>query len=222
MVNYMKKSRITLIVIIISIVIILGIIFGSIDYNKIKSGKKPIFMIRITDGSKSIQEYIGLGYRMQRSVGVSYKEELYQDNYVKFGLWFYLKNVNIDKPVINYEYKIEVDETNLCDKEQLYYEGNDYNIYTYCLNSINIHDGNEVKSLSDIISKNNDIIDKIISELIPKDTIYDGGTTIYKDGGTKKITSNGITIIKCNTLDGNRDIYIGADSLEFQDNFCKR
>ncbi len=218
MVNYMRKYKITL-VIILSVIILLGIIFGSIDYNKIKSGKKPIFMIRITDGSQVIQEYIGLGYRMQRSVGI--KEELYQDNYVKFGLWFYLREVKVDKPKFNYEYKIKVNENNLCDKEQLYYEGDDYNIYTYCINSITIYDGNSVKSLKDMIVENNNIIDKIISELIPKDTIYDGGTTIYKDGGTKKIASNGLTIIKCNTLDGNRDIYIGADSLEFQDNFCK-
>lgn len=213
----MKK----VLIIIFSILIFLGVIFGITDYNRIKSGEKPIFMIRITDGSKTIHEYIGLFYRMQREVGVSYKEELYQDNKVKFGLWFYIKDIDIPKPVISYSKKIETDESNICDKEELYYTGDGYNIYTYCIKSIILDDGKEKLELKDIIKDNNNIIDGIINELIPKDTLKDGGTTIYKDSMTKNFTNNGLTVIKCNTLSGNRDIYIGPDSMEFEEHFCK-
>lgn len=213
----MKK----VLIIILSILILLGVAFGITDYNRIKSGEKPIFMIRITDGSKTIHEYIGLFYRMQREVGVSYKEELYQDNKVKFGLWFYIKDVSISKPVIKYSKKIETSESNICDKEELYYIGYDYNIYTYCIKSIVLDDGKEKLELKNAIKNDNNVIDEIINELIPKDTLKDGGTTIYKDSMDKNFTNNGLTVIKCNTLNGNRDIYIGPDSMQFEEHFCK-
>lgn len=208
-------------IIIFSILIFLGVIFGITDYNRIKSGEKPIFMIRITDGSKITHEYIGLFYRMQREVGVSYKEELYQDNKVKFGLWFYIKDIDIPKPVISYSKKIETMESNICDKEELYYAGDNFNIYTYCIKSIILDDGKEKLELKDIIKDDNNIIDEIINELIPKNTLKDGGTTIYKDSMTKNFTNNGLTVIKCNTLSGNRDIYIGPNSMQFEEHFCK-
>lgn len=80
---------------ILSFIILLGIIFGMIDYNRIKNNKMPLFMIRITDAAKSKLNYIGLGYRMQRYVGVAPSEPLSSDNYVKFGLWIYTWDVSI-------------------------------------------------------------------------------------------------------------------------------
>ena len=49
--------------------------------------------------------------------------------------------------------------------------------------------------------------------------MFDGGTKIYKDGGTE-YTNNGITIINCHTLDGNRDIY-GPKNMTMQVIFVK-
>ena len=53
-------------------------------------------------------------------------------------------------------------------------------------------------------------------------------TTLYstmKDGGTKIYKSNDydITVIVCNTLIGNKDIFIGDYSLEYNNfTMCKR
>ena len=49
--------------------------------------------------------------------------------------------------------------------------------------------------------------------------LNDGGTKIYEDADN--YTDNGLTLIKCNTLDGNRDIYIGPKDMEYQESFCK-
>jgi len=92
-----NKNKKMIISIVIFIIIFLGLIFGISDYNNIKYGEKPNFMIRITDGSKQTHYYIGLGYMMERKVGVSYKEPLISDVYVRFGILFFNWDVEILK-----------------------------------------------------------------------------------------------------------------------------
>ena len=92
--NKAKKKTIYLI---LCFIFLLGIIFGVSDYKNIKYGDYPNFMIRVTDGSKSIQRYIGLGYTLERYVGASYKEPLISDNYVRFGILFFDWNIEILK-----------------------------------------------------------------------------------------------------------------------------
>ena len=55
----------------------------------------------------------------------------------------------------------------------------------------------------------------ITNKLEKTAALDDGGTTIYKD------KDKNITIIACNTLNGNRDVYIGDYQLSFKDNMCK-
>mgnify|MGYP003315501148 CR=1 FL=1 len=65
----------------------------------------------------------------------------------------------------------------------------------------------------------NNTLDSLIKKLELISSYYDGGTNIYNDGGTKKITNNGMTLIKCNTIDGNKDVIIGE--YEHLVDFCK-
>lgn len=62
----------------------------------------------------------------------------------------------------------------------------------------------------------NPSIDKITSELTEKEILRDGGTTIYKS------KDKDITIVVCNTIEGNDDIFIGDYSVNFDDKLmCK-
>lgn len=65
----------------------------------------------------------------------------------------------------------------------------------------------------------NQTLDRSIKDLTDKlektAALDDGGTTIYKD------EDKNITIIACNTLDGNRDVYIGEYQLYYKENMCK-
>ena len=99
--KYEKLNFKVLLVIFLSI-IILGILFGIIDYNRIKSGEMPIFVIAEHDKSGPEINYYGLGYKVVRNPGVSHKEQIYNDNYVKFGLWFYTWKIEMHKPSILY------------------------------------------------------------------------------------------------------------------------
>lgn len=47
---------------------------------------------------------------------------------------------------------------------------------------------------------------------IEKNTLYDGGTNIY--------TQDNYSVVICNTLDGNRDIYFGIKEMSLKDDFC--
>lgn len=87
---------------------------------------------------------------------------------------------------------------------KLYLELDNYNIYTKCLDNINITEND---------------IDSIVDELDYVTELNDGGTTIYQ--GFSNIINKDITLIKCHTLAGNRDIYIGLDYMEYEEGFCQ-
>lgn len=80
-------------------------------------------------------------------------------------------------------------------------------------------------NLMDFI-KNNDSLEEAIDKLTLThvNTMWDGGTKIYKDGGTTEYSSSGLTLIRCNKMleDGtvNKDIYFGTSDMEFKDNYC--
>lgn len=109
-----------------------------------------------------------------------------------------------------------------CDyKPELYYETEDYNIYTYCLDSIQIVDY-YTKELSNYIYTNPNVFENLFKNLTFF-TYWDGGTKEYKDYRTPNISNNGITIIKCNGRDEyTNDIYIGPASMYYKENFCKK
>lgn len=97
-------------------------------------------------------------------------------------------------------------------KAQLLVEQNDRKIYTYCLNNATIKINDKEENLKNFIETDSKAIDKIINTLKLKDSFSDGGTKLYK--------GKNLTLVKCNTLDGNRDIYIGDQNMEFKQNFC--
>ena len=104
---------------------------------------------------------------------------------------------NIISKVPNLESNLNIDN---------YYENNGQKVYFV---------NNNVNYLKDKF-KNNDI-DKIVNELT-QDMKFD---SVLKDGGTKIYKNDKLIVIKCNTLDGNKDIYIGNNHLKYYNNFCK-
>jgi len=101
---------------------------------------------------------------------------------------------------------------NCNNKAQLFIEQNDRNIYIYCLDDVTIEINDKEENLKSFIETDDKAIDKIIDTLKLKDSFYDGGTKVYK--------GDNLTLVKCHTLDGNRDIYIGDQNMKFKENFC--
>ena len=121
------------------------------------------------------------------------------------------KEENIEKS------NISILEPSLCNNKPIKYYKDDVNIYTYCIDSIKIENEDKEYELKDYLKRLdtnsltffNDLVKKMNQESI----LLDGGTAIYKNSD--------ITIIKCNTIDGNKDIYIGNSSTNYKQNFCK-
>ena len=110
------------------------------------------------------------------------------------------------------EYYIDYQNQSECHKPQLFLTKNGKNIYTYCLKNTKIHINKKEIELKKYLEDDPNAIDNIIKTLNLEDTLLDGGTQIYKGS---------ICLIKCNTLAGNNDIYIGNKDMKFKQNFCK-
>lgn len=131
---------------------------------------------------------------------------------------------NNDTNTINDNFKIETNPILICKPDNItkYYESEDKTIYLSCLNNIYLTNESNKLELSNYLSQStkgiDEEIDNITSKLTLEETLYDGGTQIYVDNGN--ITNNGITIVKCNTISGNKDIYI-APKDSILDIYCQ-
>lgn len=217
----MKK----ILLIIIGVIILISLFFGIIDYRKITNGEHPLFMVRITEDTDDIQKYIGLGYTLKRDVSVSFREPLYLDKDIRFGLLFFTWDLSLYTEIIYVETYNTNEKSNCNIIPELYYKEENRNIYTYCLNSFTTRYSK--KDFKDYITDNkfNIQLDDFIEGLVLVEDNKHKGYKIYRHPGKTKYISesyvnNGLTVIKCNTKEGNQDIYFGPIWMEYNEKVC--
>lgn len=99
-----------------------------------------------------------------------------------------------------------------------YYKRDGRKVYLICLDEINLKANDEyVMSLKDFFTNVNQSFENSINEITANLKVDD----ILKDGGTIIYRNENLTVIKCNTLEGNKDIYIGDGSLKHRNSYCK-
>lgn len=145
----------------------------------------------------------------------------------------FLKLTNIDKKYIEFkhggpyknddidiELSVAFDQT--CGNVEFNEYLNDDNIKVYLEENVNdlyVTFLGKKMTFKDYANGLNQTLDRSIKDLTNKlektAALEDGGTTIYKD------EDKNITIIACNTLNGNRDVYIGEYQLYYKENMCK-
>ena len=165
-------------------------------------GAKDTFTIDIDNNVDEIYFYTG---------GKGYKKvlELNDD-----GEWVKVSSANKKIEVIkpeNYN-SVKFNKYLERDNRTIYLAGNIEEVY--------YTDSETRMSLKDYISKSYQILDDSVKHLTDImdyiDTLKDGGTTIYKSNAYD------VTIIKCNTIAGNKDNFIGDYSMSFDnDSMCK-
>ncbi|HBA38134.1 MAG TPA: hypothetical protein DCY94_05385 [Firmicutes bacterium] len=94
------------------------------------------------------------------------------------------------------------------DRLEIYHEQDRRFIYTKGIDEIK-YDGRELIYYDDVF----DAVDKLKLGLKKVDTYKDGGSIMYK--------GKDISLLACNTLEGNRDVFIGDGQLQYEENFCK-
>lgn len=127
-----------------------------------------------------------------------------------------MKMVDIVKEE-NIDYQMNVTKSASCAKEPVLYKTeNDYSIYTYCLDSIKITYRELSKELKDL-----DIaFNKILLSLLDNETFKPNDVLQYDDGGSNSFTNKEFTILACNTLNGNKNVYVGPAKFSIKNNFC--
>lgn len=91
-----------------------------------------------------------------------------------------------------------------------------YTIYAYD-GSVNIKIEDKEYSLKEALLENKITMEEIIEKANQDEKDGKIKTEIYNDGGSIKYHYENYTIIKCHTLDGNRDVYIGIKDLKLMD-----
>lgn len=92
----------------------------------------------------------------------------------------------------------------------------DYNIYIYN-GSISIRVKTRTKTLQAALEDGNITMERIVEKAqsdADKDLIT---ATVFEDGGSTLYQYGTHTILKCNTTDGNHDVYIGPFGMKYED-----
>lgn len=91
-----------------------------------------------------------------------------------------------------------------------------YDVYVYDGN-VNIRIGSKDYSLKEALLENKITMEEIIVKANQDEKDKKINIVVYKDGGTTEYHYENYTIIKCHSLDGNRDVYIGNKDLKLSD-----
>lgn len=102
-----------------------------------------------------------------------------------------------------------------CDETSIYISEKDRNIYTFCLDSIEINDGGKYVEFKEYYKNNEKALDELLDRMEFKDTYKDGGSKLYAN------ERSDLAILICNTLEGNKDVYIGPKDMTYEEGFCK-
>ena len=117
------------------------------------------------------------------------------------------------------EFNLEVKKSNKVKKskvlnnKELYKHNLDYNLYYYGLDEVEVTVYNKIMPLESALRSGKITIAGILARANKDESEGKIKSTMYKDGGTKEWYYNDYTIIKCNSLSGNRDVYIGISEM---------
>lgn len=118
----------------------------------------------------------------------------------------------------NKNYTLEITRTPNCkDEIKEYHHQDNRTIYFVCIDEIILKrktakDMTLKYHLQNVNQTFSDSIKQLVSDIDDIEYLKDGGTKIYKH--------KEYTIILCNTIEGNKDIYIGNANMEYKENYC--
>lgn len=115
---------------------------------------------------------------------------------------------------------IAKEKVNCTNSKDLLISTKEYKIYTSCLESVTIKIDLQEFSLQEFLKEKANL-EKLIQILKEQTTLNDTTSLIYKDGGSTLYKGANLSLLKCNTIEGNKDIYIGSEKMYYEKNFCK-
>jgi len=146
-------------------------------------------------------------------------------NYTGYIMETYPAQINTDSILIfgyeDFEISVKksekVKKTKILNDMDIHKYNSDVDLYYYGLEEVNVKVDNKTMSLEEALRSGKMIIDGL---LIKANKDVSSGTIkseTYKDGGTTEWYYKDYTIIKCHSLDGNRNVYIGIPEMRLKD-----
>lgn len=185
---------------------ILGIFFLSIiiDLIAILTFNRPLFVISTDNYGEMNKVYRGLLYDTYNCAELPMSQ-------IKFkGVKYSCSNLAIKNNLKISEAKNKeiTKATLITDKNE-----DNYIIYYYGIDSAEIQIDDKNYDFANAVSLNLFDINEFMNDI--------SVSTVYRDGGTKRWEGDDFSIIKCNTLDGNSDVYLGNRDMSYEKDFCK-
>ncbi len=198
------------------IIFIFGLISAYIDYQQVKKGEIPFLNISKYNEVKKIQTFRGVFHKIERKLLVSPNESLYDSSKTIFSI--FTKTIEIKKVYKKEKipFKLKFNEQNECQKSNLYYTNESINLYTYCIEEIQLEKDNKNYILSDYLTKNKAFINSLEEELTY--TGLNNNIEIYSD--INKLSANGFNFYKCPLNTNSKDYYITPKNVSLQNDFC--
>ena len=175
-----------------------------VEPNEDEEERKSSDKIRINYGTEHIDYLYGVG----RKVIIQYTGYIMET---------YPAQINTNNILTNgyEEFEIAVKNSEsikkikILNNTELYKNNSDFNLYYYGLDEVNVTVDNKTMPLEEALRTGKMTIDGIIVKA-NKDF---PNVVSYDDGGSIEYHYEDYTIIKCHTLDGNRDVYIGVPEM---------
>lgn len=104
-------------------------------------------------------------------------------------------------------------KTKILNNQELYKNNSDFDLYYYGLDEVNIFVDNKEMTLENALKSGKMTIEGILAKANQDASNGKIKSEMYKDGGTTEWYYGTYTIIKCHSLDGNRDVYIGIPEM---------
>ena len=179
-----------------------------VEPNEDEEERKSSDKIRINYGTEHIDYLYGVG----RKVIIQYTGYIMET---------YPAQINTNNILTNgyEEFEIAVKKSEsikkikILNNTELYKNNSDFNLYYYGLDEVNVTVDNKTMPLEEALRTGKMTIDGIIVKA-NKDF---PNVVSYDDGGSIEYHYEDYTIIKCHTLDGNRDVYIGVPEMTLND-----
>ncbi|MDD2435564.1 MAG: hypothetical protein PHO63_04845 [Bacilli bacterium] len=101
-------------------------------------------------------------------------------------------------------------------------DGNMYNVYYECFGDLLLQTGLETMNfLNNMLFYDWISMYDVIGFLEYQVENKAATRQIFKDGGSTLYKNKDFSLLKCNTISGNQDIYIGSTDFEYKENYCK-
>ncbi len=183
-----------------------------VEPNKDEIERKSADKIKINYGTDHIDYLYGIGRKVV----------IYYTGYI---MESYPAQINTDKiSTDGYEdFKIEVklsdkiETKKILNNKDLSSDKQDYNLYFYGLDEVNVNVDNKTMPLEDALKSGKITIQGIIQKANKDEKDGKIKAKMYKDGGSMEYNYENYSIIKVHKLDGNKDVYIGIPSMKLND-----